>query len=162
MLACHQTGEVGGSVLHVCRWSAVRCWCCRTASQYRGCRLSLLDTETQGCAALPVFYIICLLPSVLWRCWLGNSKGIWPAKKWVVGILAWLSAWSEVQTCIRPSWCHCHSLSLASVKSRFVFTTRCYASTVLAMGLCLSQVGVLLKRLNVGSHEQHHTITHRL
>jgi len=27
---------------------------------------------------------------------------------------------SEVQTCIRPSWCHCHSLSLASVKSRLV------------------------------------------
>jgi len=25
-----------------------------------------------------------------------------------------------VQTCIWPSWCHCHSLSLASVKSRFV------------------------------------------
>jgi len=24
--------------------------------------------------------------------------------------------------------------------------------------LCLSQVGVLLKRLNVGSHKQHHTI----
>ena len=34
------------------------------------------------------------------------------------GVLAWLSAWSEVQTCIWPSWCHCHSLSLASVKSR--------------------------------------------
>jgi len=31
-----------------------------------------------------------------------------------------LSVWSEVQTCIRPSWCHCHSLSLASVKSRLV------------------------------------------
>jgi len=29
--------------------------------------------------------------------------------------------WSEVQTCIWPSWCHCHSLSLASVKSRLVF-----------------------------------------
>jgi len=27
---------------------------------------------------------------------------------------------SEVQTCIWPSWCHCHSLSLASVKSRLV------------------------------------------
>jgi len=25
-----------------------------------------------------------------------------------------------VQTCMRPSWCHCHSLSLASVKSRLV------------------------------------------
>ena len=33
-----------------------------------------------------------------------------------------------------------------------------YASAVLAMGLCLSQVGVLLKRLNVGSHKQHRTI----
>ena len=36
------------------------------------------------------------------------------------GVMAWLSTWSKVQTCIRPSWCHCHSLSLASVKSRLV------------------------------------------
>ena len=36
------------------------------------------------------------------------------------GVLAWLSVWSEMQTCIWPSWCHCHSLSLASVKSRLV------------------------------------------
>jgi len=41
------------------------------------------------------------------------------------GYLAWkklaqLSVWSEVQTCIWLSWCHCHSLSLASVKSRLV------------------------------------------
>jgi len=35
-------------------------------------------------------------------------------------VLAWLSVWSEVQSCIWPSWCHCHSLSLASVKSRLV------------------------------------------
>ena len=35
-------------------------------------------------------------------------------------VLAWLSVWSEVQTCMWPSWCHCHSLSLASVKSRLV------------------------------------------
>ena len=34
-------------------------------------------------------------------------------------VLAWLSVWREVQTCIWPSWCHCHSLSLASVKSRW-------------------------------------------
>ena len=48
---------------------------------------------------------------------------------WVAGrasgvsgeVLAWLSVWSEVYTCIPPSWCHCHSLSLASVKSRLVF-----------------------------------------
>ena len=42
-------------------------------------------------------------------------------KKLSGGVLAWLSDWSEVQTCIWPRWCHCHSLSLASVKSRLVF-----------------------------------------
>jgi len=56
-----------------------------------------------------------------------------------------------------------------------IFTARCCASAVLAnptqpMGqpnpwtsflcpsVCLSQVGVLLKRLNVGSHKQHHRV----
>ena len=37
---------------------------------------------------------------------------------WVAGVVVW----SKVQTCIWPSWCHCHSLSLASVKSRWVLT----------------------------------------
>ena len=41
-------------------------------------------------------------------------------KKLSGGVLAWLSVWSEVQTCIWPSGCYCHSLSLASVKSRLV------------------------------------------
>ena len=58
-------------------------------------------------------------PSVLWSCWLGGRKGIWPVKL-SCGVLAWLSVWSEVQTCIWPSWCHCHSLSLASAKPRLV------------------------------------------
>ena len=57
--------------------------------------------------------------SVLWRCWFGDRKGIRPVKQ-SGGVLAWLSVWSEVQICIWPSWCHCHSLSLASVKSRSV------------------------------------------
>jgi len=35
-------------------------------------------------------------------------------------VLAWLSVWSELQTCIWPSGFHCHSLSLASVKSALV------------------------------------------
>ena len=46
--------------------------------------------------------------------------------------------------------------------SMLFFTARCYASAVLATALCPSvcpsQVGVLLKRLNVGSHKQHRTI----
>ena len=51
------------------------------------------------------------LPLVLWHCWLGGKKGIRPVKNFV---LAWLSVWSEMQTCIWPSWCHCHSLSCFS------------------------------------------------
>ena len=59
------------------------------------------------------------MPLVLWHCWLGSRKGIWPVKKLErCGVLAWLSVWSEVQICLWPSLCHCHSLSLASVKSR--------------------------------------------
>jgi len=50
----------------------------------------------------------------------GRQEGHPACKKLSGGVLAWLSAWSEVQTCICPSWCHCHSLSLASVKSRLV------------------------------------------
>ena len=50
----------------------------------------------------------------------GWQEGHPACKKLSGGLLAWLSVWSEVQTCIWPSWCHCYSLSLASVKSRLV------------------------------------------
>ena len=65
-------------------------------------------------------YLFYVMPSVLWRCWLGDRKGIRPVKKLSGGVLVSLSVWSEVQTCTWPSWCHCHSLSLALVKSRLV------------------------------------------
>ena len=55
----------------------------------------------------------------------GWAAGGHPACKKLSGeLLVWLSVWSEVQTFIWPSWCHCHSLSLASVKSRLVFPFR--------------------------------------
>jgi len=50
----------------------------------------------------------------------GRQEGHPACKKLSGGILAWLSVWSEVQTCTWPSRCHCHSLSLDSVKSRLV------------------------------------------
>ena len=50
----------------------------------------------------------------------GQQEGHPACKKLIGGVLAWLPAWSEVQTCIWPGWCHCHSLSFASVKSRLV------------------------------------------
>jgi len=57
--------------------------------------------------------------SVLWHCWLGGRKGIWPVKNWAVG--CWCDYLSGAR-CRRicPSSCHCHSLSLASVKSRLI------------------------------------------
>ena len=38
------------------------------------------------------------------------------------GVLAWSSVWCEVQTCVWPSWCHCHSLSLACSNFKIGFT----------------------------------------
>jgi len=50
----------------------------------------------------------------------GRQEGHPACKKLGGGVLAWLFVCSDVQICIWPSWCHCHSLSLASVKSRLV------------------------------------------
>ena len=50
----------------------------------------------------------------------GRQEGHLACKKLSGGVLAWLSIWRDVQTCIWPSWCNCHSLPLASVKSRLV------------------------------------------
>jgi len=49
-----------------------------------------------------------------------RQEGHPACKKLSGGLLAWFSVWSEIQIYIWPSWCHCHSLSLASVKSRLV------------------------------------------
>jgi len=35
--------------------------------------------------------------SVLWHCWLGGRKSVWPVKKLSNGMLVWLSVWSKVQ-----------------------------------------------------------------
>jgi len=58
----------------------------------------------------------------------GWQEGHPACKKLSAGVLAWLSVWSGVQTCIWPSEFHCHSLSLASVKSRLVLPF-CYQLT---------------------------------
>jgi len=80
-------------------------------------------------------------PSLLWHYWLGIRKSIQCVKvcvmrcwcDYVSGVGQIVSIWS--------SWCRCYPktpLSLASFKSRLVFTARCYASAVLAMALCPS------------------------
>ena len=44
----------------------------------------------------------------------GRQEGHPACKKLEWWVLAWLSVWSEMQTCIWPSWCHWHSLSCFS------------------------------------------------
>jgi len=67
----------------------------------------------------------------------GRQEGHPACNKMSGGMLAWLSIWSEVQTCTQPSWWHCHSPSLASVKCSLVlpfwyrFTTRVVSGKVL-------------------------------
>ena len=42
-------------------------------------------------------------------------------KKLSSGILVWLSVWGEVQVCIWPSWCHCHSSCFSKIQIGFTF-----------------------------------------
>ena len=42
----------------------------------------------------------------------GLQEGHPACKKLSGGVLAWLSVWSEVQTCIWPSGFHCHSRAM--------------------------------------------------
>ena len=90
----------------------------------------------EGSSSLPADYLLLSpsfpalvwidMPELLYRhisaltLLVGRQEGHLACKKLSGGVLAWLSVWSEVQTCIRPSWYHCHSLSLASAKSRLV------------------------------------------
>ena len=85
------------SIPPVKNW-VTRCWCGWVTRCWCGCGVA--------------FSALTLL--------VGRQEGHPACKKLSGGVLAWLSVWSEVQTCMWPSWCHCHSLSLASVKSRLV------------------------------------------
>ena len=77
------------------------------------CSYKLGSTASASCYLVVVaFSALTLL--------VGRQEGHSACKKLSGGVLAWLSVWSKVQTCICPSWWHCHSLSLASVKSRLV------------------------------------------
>ena len=113
--------------LRLLRWKG-HCWCGMAMHHFAKWFESFLSSSKmffhmQFLQSIFLFLFVfykSIIPSVLWRCWLGGRKGIRPVKKLSGGVLAWLSVWSEVQTCICPSWCHCHSLSLAAVKSRLV------------------------------------------
>ena len=75
------------------------------------------------CDMIYCFEVACMVAFVAFSALtllVGRQEGHPACKKLSGGVLAWLSVWSEMQTCIWPSWCYCHSLSLASIKSRLV------------------------------------------
>jgi len=51
----------------------------------------------------------------------GLQEGHPVCEKLSGGMMAWLCIWVKVQTCIWPSWCHCHSLSLAPVNPDWLY-----------------------------------------
>jgi len=85
--------------------------------------------ESQKCRHVTVYdrILIASVPSneKVFDCWVmdfsaltllvGWQEGHPACKKLSDGMLAWLPVWGEVQICIWPSRCHCHSLSLAPV-----------------------------------------------
>ena len=72
----------------------------------------------------------------------GWQEGHRACKKLSGGVLAWLSVWSEMQTCMWPSWCHCHSLSLASVKCRLVLPFWYRLTRVVPLNGCVCVLNV--------------------
>ena len=93
-------------------------WCCTALAQILRCQIRGAPLKPLSiCAPFCGDYLIAFSALMLL---VGRQEGHPACKKLSGGVLAWLSDWSEVHTCIWPSRCHCHSLSLASVKSRLV------------------------------------------
>ena len=61
-----------------------------------------------------------LLPSVLWRCWLGGRKGIRPVKNWVVGCWRGYLSGATCRLAYSPADATATCCLFASVKSRLV------------------------------------------
>jgi len=83
-----------------------------TGTDFQKLKLLPRITEVIGSDIFPAFSALTLL--------VGRQEGHLACRKLSGRVLVGLSVWIEVQSCIWPSWCHCHSLSLASVKSRLV------------------------------------------
>ena len=63
--------------------------------------------------SFPISFCLQCFDAVGWAA--GRASGLEKNEWWGTGVVI-LSVWSKVQTCIWPSWCHCYSLSPASVK----------------------------------------------
>jgi len=108
-----QTVSNGRWPLCLCRRPSA----CRSVGHNSRLEISSRDLSAWQCDILRE-----CLETVLWRCWFGGRKGIRSVKNCgeigPTGVVVCLERGADLH--IRSSWCHCHSLSLASVKSRLV------------------------------------------
>jgi len=98
-LSCSLMPQIHLTILVSAHWS-VSSFSFLTGHVLLPCNILLLRTQLLYNLPLTVND---MLPSVLWRCWLGGDAGMVIC----LGRGADLHIW--------PSWCHCHSLFLASV-----------------------------------------------
>ena len=122
------------------------------------CCLLLAESALLG-VAFCAFNVLTLL--------VGQQEGHPACTKLSGGVLAWLSVRGEVQTCTWPSWCHCHSLSLASVKSRLVLPF-CYRLTRVVLNkvplngcvcVCWCCICISLQPLMIATEKEEKKIT---
>jgi len=76
--------------------------------------------------------IISLVPSVLWRCWLGDRKGIQPVENWMVGCLHdYLSGarWRFAYGPADPTVTHCLLLQKIHIGFGFTFLLLAHPSS---------------------------------
>ena len=93
----------------ICKWTSSVCLCIcwdLITMSHTDIMISVLERPSRNCT----------FPSVLWHCWLGNRKGIWPVKKLDVGLLV---VTISLELCMSySSSCHHHLNHPASLKSR--------------------------------------------
>ena len=66
----------------------------------------------------------------------GQQEGRPACKKLSGGVLAWLFVWREVQTCILPSRCHCHSLVVPEKGPLWACACVCLGTLVMIKFIC--------------------------
>jgi len=70
------------------------------------------------CASHPMVVTMCVYGASSFSALMllvGQQEGHLACKNLSGGVLASLCVWGKMQICIWPSWCHCHSVSLAPV-----------------------------------------------
>ena len=118
-----------------CQWE---CHLCRVSvNTIYGMQVTVTVNTDANCKLLySINYLLTAFSS--WCCWLGGRKGVRACKKLSGGVLACLSVWSKVQTCIRPSWCS------SKIQIGFTFLVPAYLGSpgqkaVKRMYVCISK-----------------------